>query len=291
MATNDPLITISMTTSLNERLPADTKNRRVGAIENSAVKSADRNRESEILSQLSKDESRFPGKDFCKRFLTPLEISEPVGTHQCLVTDVRRLNDNELEELINLHLPNNLLRLPPGTQNMSLEQLRARTGKPAKSSSKTKQYTAHTPLLYEPTETWMAAAWSLDEPSSFSAKYSCRSPFESLDVPSNEVTEEHVERLGRLPHRCRCKEKGRRNWLIDDETKDFKELVRKLKQKQKHELGMLGKVLRAIRGLMLALESGAQATDDGIVQCEWTPGRGLPEWQRMQDVASTDTDN
>ncbi|GKZ18618.1 hypothetical protein AbraIFM66951_007638 [Aspergillus brasiliensis] len=122
----------------------------------------------EILLQLAKAKagsSNLPGKTMVQNLLDSFTVSGPNGTHRCLVTDVARLNINEVKEypyhrllhlsparaiatqLVlgvqfihsqgivhgDLHPGNILLQLPPDTRNMTREQLRARgIDKPAK---------------------------------------------------------------------------------------------------------------------------------------------------------------
>ncbi|KAL2816426.1 kinase-like domain-containing protein [Aspergillus cavernicola] len=144
-------------------LAEDTQKRRLVALKISTGESADRTPEMEILSRLAKAESNLPGKAIIQNLLDSFTTSGPNGTHRCLVTDVARLNINEVKEYLyhqplhlpaaraiatqlvlgvqfvhsqeivhgDLHLGNILLQLPPEMKNMTPEQLRARTGEPA----------------------------------------------------------------------------------------------------------------------------------------------------------------
>ncbi|KAL2864090.1 kinase-like domain-containing protein [Aspergillus lucknowensis] len=145
-------------------LAEDTDKGRLVALKISTAESADRTHEMEILLRLAKAESNLPGKAVVQNLLDSFTISGPNGTHQCLVTDAARLNINEVKEypyhrllhlsparaiatqLVlgvqfthsqgivhgDLHLGNILLQLPPDMRNMTRDQLRARTGEPAK---------------------------------------------------------------------------------------------------------------------------------------------------------------
>ncbi|KAL2834106.1 kinase-like domain-containing protein [Aspergillus pseudoustus] len=109
-------------------------------------------------------DSDLPGKALIQNLFDSFTISGPNGIHRCLVTDAARLNLNELKEypyhrllplsaaraiaaqLVlgvqfihsqgvvhgDLRLSNILLKLPTDMQDMTLEQLRAKTGEQSK---------------------------------------------------------------------------------------------------------------------------------------------------------------
>ncbi|KUL83884.1 hypothetical protein ZTR_06863 [Talaromyces verruculosus] len=145
-------------------LAVDTKRRRLVALKISTAESVDRMHELEILLRLTKAESDLIGKSIVQNLLDSFTVSGPNGTHRCLITDAARLNVNEVKEYSyhrllhlpvaraiatqpvlgvqfihsqgivygDLHLGNILLQLPSDMKNLTLEQLRARTGEPAK---------------------------------------------------------------------------------------------------------------------------------------------------------------
>ncbi|KAL2797069.1 kinase-like domain-containing protein [Aspergillus keveii] len=144
--------------------PDKHNNGRLVALKISTAESADRTPELEILSQLTKAETSLPGKAVVQSLLDSFRFSGPNGTHRCLVTDVERINLNEVKDypyhrllqlpvaraiaaqLVlgvqfihsqgivhgDLHPGNILLQLPPDMRNMALTQLHAKTHEPAK---------------------------------------------------------------------------------------------------------------------------------------------------------------
>ncbi|EEP77520.1 predicted protein [Uncinocarpus reesii 1704] len=149
---------------IGDEFCAGPRRRQLVALKISTAGSVGRTHEMQTLSQLARAESRLPGKAIVQNLLDSFTFSGPNGTHQCLVTDAARTSIHEAKEapyhrllqlpaaqaitsqLIlglqfihsqgivhgDLHLANILLRLPPDMQGMTLEQLRDRTGEPAK---------------------------------------------------------------------------------------------------------------------------------------------------------------
>ncbi|KAK2805333.1 hypothetical protein FQN50_006234 [Emmonsiellopsis sp. PD_5] len=145
-------------------LAEDRRQGRFVALKISTAESAERTHEMQILSQLARAKSRLPGKAAVQKLLDSFTFCGPNGTHRCLVTDAARVSIHEAKEAAyhrllrlpaaraiasqlilglqfihsqgivhgDLHLANILLRLPLDMQEMTLEQLRARTGEPAK---------------------------------------------------------------------------------------------------------------------------------------------------------------
>ncbi|KKZ66558.1 hypothetical protein EMCG_07672 [[Emmonsia] crescens] len=147
-------------------LAEDRRHSRLVALKISTAESAGRTHEMQILSRLANAISGLPRKAIVhvQNMLDSFMFSGPNGTHQCLVMDAARINIHEAKEAAyhrllhlpaaraitsqlilglqfihsqhivhgDLHLANILLRLPLDMQDMTLEQLHARTGEPAK---------------------------------------------------------------------------------------------------------------------------------------------------------------
>ncbi|EEH41372.2 kinase domain-containing protein [Paracoccidioides lutzii Pb01] len=145
-------------------LAENRRQSRLVALKISTAESAELTHEMQILSWLARAKSRLPGKAVVQKLLDSFTFSGPNGTHRCLVMDAARINIHEAKEAAyhrllhlpaaraitsqlilglqfihsqgivhgDLHLANILLRLPLDMQDMTLEQLHARTGEPAK---------------------------------------------------------------------------------------------------------------------------------------------------------------
>ncbi|KAK2784966.1 hypothetical protein FQN52_008790 [Onygenales sp. PD_12] len=113
-------------------LAEDRRQSQLVALKISTAESAERTREMHILSRLARAESRLPGKAVVQKLLDSFLFSGPNGTHRCLVTDAARFVHSQGIVHGDLHLANILLRLPLDMQEMTLEQLRARTSEPVK---------------------------------------------------------------------------------------------------------------------------------------------------------------
>ncbi|QKX58315.1 uncharacterized protein TRUGW13939_05437 [Talaromyces rugulosus] len=99
-----------------------------------------------------------------------------------------------------------------------------------------KRFTAHTPPLLAPPESFFAES-GVDEPLSFPADiwtlacaiwelFESNPPFQALPATVDEVTIEHVEMLGKLPDRWWSRWKNRSNWFDSDGNKNVKENLR-----------------------------------------------------------------
>ncbi|KAI9367633.1 hypothetical protein BJX61DRAFT_547292 [Aspergillus egyptiacus] len=228
------------------------------------AESANRNQELEILSRRSKAGSILPGKAIVQRPLHAFTVTGPNGTHQCLVTDAARLNRNEVKDYPYhrlLHLPAAraiVVQLVLGLQfihsqgvvhgelvipiwlgndsdKVTLADARIMIvdfGE-AFDPRRTKQSTAHTPLLLALPESRFDDA----DPLSFPAGvwtlactiwdiFGCRPPFESFPASLDEVTVEQVEMLGKLPDRWWNQWEERSNWFDEDGHKNVKEDLR-----------------------------------------------------------------
>ncbi|OAT13408.1 CMGC/SRPK protein kinase [Blastomyces gilchristii SLH14081] len=145
-------------------LAEDRRQSRLVALKISTAESAERTHEIQILSQLARAKTKLPGKAIVQNLLDSFTFSGPNGRHQCLVMDAARISIHEAKDAAyhrllhlpaaraiasqlilglqfihsqgivhgDLHLANILLCLPFDMQDMTLEQLHARTGEPAK---------------------------------------------------------------------------------------------------------------------------------------------------------------
>ncbi|KAK2823895.1 hypothetical protein FQN49_007514 [Arthroderma sp. PD_2] len=144
-------------------LAEDRGRGRLVALKISTAESVERTQEAQILSRLGEVESGLPGKANVQTLLDSFTFCGPNGTHRCLVTDAARISIHEAKDAAyhrlltlpaaraiasqlilglqfihsqrivhgDLHLGNILLRLPPGMQRMTREQLYAKTGEPS----------------------------------------------------------------------------------------------------------------------------------------------------------------
>ncbi|QSS58204.1 hypothetical protein I7I51_07627, partial [Histoplasma capsulatum] len=313
-------------------LAEDRKQGRLVALKLSTAEAAGRTHEIQILSQLDRAKSGLPGKAIVQNLLNSFKFSGPNGTHQCLVTDAARISIHEAKDAAyhrllhlpaaraiasllilglqfihsqgivhgDLHLANILLHLSLDMQDMTLEQLHARTGEPAKMQIVREDGAPLDPGV--PSEVivsvWLGLsksrfAESLVEPLSFPGDiwtlactiwdvFGSGPPFEAFPVTLNEVTIEHVEMLGKLPDRWWSKWEERNNWFDEDGRKDVKETLRQWERKSfdafsTEEENAFCDMIKS----MLVLEPSKRATIEDVVGCEWMQRWGLPEVQRM----------
>lgn len=183
----------------------------------------------------------------------------------------------------------------------------------------TTQFTAHTPLLLAPPESFFAEPGA-DEPLSFPGDiwtlacaiwelFGSNPPFEALPATLDGVTIEHVEMLGKLPDRWWGNWENRSNWFDEFGNKNVKEDLRQWygnssrdwnqrfpadirspRERKKfdtfspEEEAAFHDMLKS----MLVLEPSKRATIEDVVRCGWMQRWGLPEMQRMQDTVGED---